>query len=66
MKSFMMELFATGKMTLKLFKLVEPMLKTMPLTRIQLFKSRMESVGVDVPDAVRKALVNIMDAKLLE
>ena len=62
----MIELFSTGKMTLKLFKLVEPMLKTMTLQKVQLFKTQMETQGVGVPDSVRKALDVILDAKLLE
>ena len=65
-KSFIMELFATGKVTLKLFKLIEPMLKSLSLSKIQLFKSQMESQGVNIPDSVKKAFAVILDAKLVE
>ena len=33
-KTFMMELFTAGKMTLKLFKLIEPMIKKLSLSKI--------------------------------
>ena len=61
-----MELFATGKMSLKLFKLVEPKLKQMSLNEVQLFKSKMESQGVNVPESVQKIISAILDDKLVE
>jgi len=40
-KTFMMEVFSMGKVSLKLFKLIEPLLMQMTLEQLQTFKSEM-------------------------
>lgn len=57
----MMELFTTGKMTLKLFKLIEPLIEAMSLTKIKSFKNELESKGVQIPHDVNKAFDQLYD-----
>lgn len=61
-----MELFASGKMTLKLFKLAEPKLRRMSLDEIREFKAQMISQGVNIPDSVMRAFSEIVDEKLID
>ena len=45
-ESFLMELFEKGKMTMKLFKLIAPLLKQQTLATIKNFKADLRSQGV--------------------
>ena len=51
----LMELFTTGKMTLDLFKVIEPLLKAASLPLIKKFREELAAKGVSIPASVGKA-----------
>ena len=59
-----MDLFTNGKMTLKLFRLIELQLSKLPLAKIKAYKVHLESQNVELPDNVQAAFDALFNEKL--
>ena len=60
-----MELFTTGKMSVKLCKLIEPRLNELTLDKIKVFRELLTRQGIEIPDAVMQYFDNIVSAKTI-
>ena len=59
-----MELLKAGKMTIKIFKIVEPLLQQQSLIVIKKFKADLHETQVKIPRDVLNALDALVRAKL--